>query len=149
MRVDRPGSCSCDWPRLCFLDYFICVQAFWSLYEWIYGHPQARIPADRFNPEGFTEVDLKADNFEQLAPVKARGVRTIGRRGRSSRVSRQDERGNWRAADFPSPGDPNAELVEASQLTWTLACDGEWKVCRRPPRVCHFCVPYCHCIFRW
>lgn len=90
---------------------------------------QVRVPADRFNPDGFTSASLMdtenlAKKWDKAAPVT---------RHELDRVAKQDERQNHRPPALPGPGDPNAAAAPQSQLTWTLSCDHNWKVCAGEP----------------
>lgn len=79
---------------------------------------RVRVPADQYNADGYTDAGLAAINPMQRS----------GRRGRGKLSHRRDARGNWRAPDYPPPGDPGRGPMPVDQLTWTFACDGEWKV---------------------
>lgn len=90
---------------------------------------QVRVPADAYNPDGFTEV--KMGNTRWM-PGKQRQSRRPG----GVRVRKHDARQHVRSASLPEPGNPMAPLQPMHELCWTLVCDMEYTVrcrCGRPP----------------
>ena len=88
-----------------------------------------RVPADRFNPAGCTDADISGDDFGHLRIADGRSVKVAPRRKDTLRIAdRQDARGATRAPPPPPPGDPSASPVPASELTWTIACNQNWRV---------------------
>ena len=88
-----------------------------------------RVPADQYNPAGFTDAGLETSHPEKPARpvVKPRYQSEFLKR--ASRLTSVDERGGFQAQAMPPPGDPERSPLPLEQLSWTLACDGNWKVC--------------------
>ena len=87
---------------------------------------QARVPADRYHPQGYTDVHLTVENYKKREQLFRHARRANNHRERAdSRVSRANVRNNWRPAELPEPGDPAASSAPAAELTWTLRCDNE------------------------
>jgi hypothetical protein len=76
---------------------------------------QAAVPPDYLNPDGYLDATLVNRSS------RARGA---GRGG--PRAGKQDLRSHSRRPSVPPPGVPTA--TPQRTLTWTLACDSNWKV---------------------
>jgi hypothetical protein len=91
------------------------------------------VPADRFNPDGYTEATFEA-TAELTSSHRNRGRgrepdRPRRQQGRpQARAAKTDARGNWRRAEMPQEGDSAAGPLPFEELTWTFECDGDWKV---------------------
>ena len=86
---------------------------------------QVRLPADDYNPDGYT--DVSALN-KQWYPRKDVHGRTRNQRLAGGRGSKVDERGYWRPPSLPEAGDPDLPPRPVEELKWTLLCDSNWKV---------------------
>ena len=89
---------------------------------------QVRVPADPYNPAGFT--DVKMANPQWLPGARGQNRRQ-GDRRQGSRSRGRDMRQFVRNTERPPPGDPAAPEQPMHELRWTLVCDMEYTV-RRP-----------------
>lgn len=87
---------------------------------------QVKLPADDYNPDGYTDVSAKNKQWYPQNDVRGRSRKDRLAGGRAGRV---DERGHWRPPVLPEAGDPDHPRRPVEELKWTLLCDSQWKVC--------------------